>query len=124
MQFALFFTFILFSFAYTDYDYDYDYEDDNTTDSQGGLKCNNSDLAFNLEDGGSCYFYDLNRGSFLKAKKKDLFCKEGFCMKKEKIIRAKNGSKIIYRKVQNRLVISQCAPSLGVKVSNTFSALT
>ena len=101
MQFALF-TFA-FSCAYSS--------------PQGSLQCNDSDLSLNLKDGRSCYFYDFNRDSFLKAKRKDLFCEGSFCMKKEKLIRAKKGSNnYIYRKVQNQLMISQCAPSLGVKV--------
>ena len=104
MQFALFTFTFAFLFAYSD------------NAPRGSLQCNDSDLSLNLKDGRSGY-YDFNRDSFLKAKRKDLFCEESFCMKKEKLIRAKKGSNnYIYRKVQNQLMISQCAPSLGVKV--------
>ena len=67
--------------------------------------------------GGSCYLYYFKSGLFREAKRKDLFCEGSFCMQKEKLVLEQMLDKDNeYRKVQNEEMISQCAPSLGVKV--------
>ena len=70
-----------------------------------------------VENGGSCYLYFFKSGLFREAKRKDLFCEGSFCMQKEKLVLEQKLDKDNeYRNVQNEEMISQCAPSLGVKV--------
>ena len=88
-------------------------------------KSRSENVKISKNDGGSCNFYDFNGGFFRKAKRKDMFCEGGFCMPKEKLVLVRKRSKLDnhYRAVLMNHVISQCAPSLGVKVkNNSFSS--
>ena len=93
-----------------------DYEDDEEFFEQA-KKSRTENVKKSEKNGGSFYLYDYNSGFFGKAKRKDMYCEGSFCMQKEKLVLEQMLDKDNeYRKVQNEEMISQCAPSLGVKV--------
>ena len=73
---------------------------------------------YDAQNGMARRMYDSNSGSFEKVKRNEMFCKRNFCMRKKTIVRIQTKSESNIKQVSNKDVISQCAPSLDVKVKH------
>ena len=75
---------------------------------------------YDAQNGMAHRMYDSYSGSFEKVKRNEMFCKRNFCMRKKTIVRIQTKSESNIKQVLNKDVISQCAPSLDVKVKHTL----